>query len=459
MPVDSPGFVLQTMLAIAVLAAGKGTRMKSALPKVLQPLAGATLVERVLASARTLAPERRILIVGHQAERVEEQLNHLEGLEFVLQQPQNGTGHAVQQLIAPLQSFTGELLVLNGDVPLLRAATIEQLVETHRNSGADVTLLTARLEDPTGYGRVFADDDGRVSAIVEHRDCTEEQRRNSLTNAGIYCFNWSKLLAVLPNLSTDNDQGELYLTDTVSMLERAMHVEVADADEVNGINNRRQLAQCETLLQQRLRDHWMDQGVTFVDPSSCTLSESCRFGRDVVIEPQTHLRGVCSIGDNCRLGPGSLLEDSELAENVSVLHSVVRGAKVARDVAIGPFAHLRPAADIGEGCRIGNFVEVKKSTLAAGSKVNHLSYIGDAELGADVNVGAGTITANYDGVNKHRTVIGDRSKTGANSVMVAPVTIGNDVTIGAGSTITKDVPDGSLALGRAKQWVKEGWNS
>ena len=322
-----------------------------------------------------------------------------------------------------------------------------------------MTLLTARLEDPTGYGRVFADDDGRVSAIVEHRDCTEAQRRNTLTNAGIYCFNWSKLLAMLPNLSTDNDQGELYLTDTVSMLERAMHLEVADADEVNGINNRRQLAQCETLLQQRLREHWMDQGVTFVDPASCTLSESCRFGRDVVIEPQTHLRGVCSIGDNCRLGPGSLLEDSELAENVTVLHSVIRGAKVARDVAIGPFANLRPAADIGEGCRIGNFVEVKKSTLGAGSKVNHLSYIGDAELGADVNVGAGTITANYDGVNKHRTVIGDRSKTGANSVLVAPVTIGNDVTIGAGSTITKDVANGSLALGRAKQWVKEGWNS
>ena len=458
-PVDSLGFVLQTMLAVAVLAAGKGTRMKSALPKVLQPLAGATLVERVLASARNLAPERRVLIVGHQADRVEQQLSHVEGLEFVLQQPQNGTGHAVQQLIAPLQSFTGELLVLNGDVPLLRPETIEQLVETHRNSGADVTLLTARLEDPTGYGRVFADENGCVSAIVEHRDCSVEQRNNNLTNAGIYCFNWERLAAVLPQLSTDNDQGELYLTDTVAMLERAMHVEVADADEVNGINNRRQLAQCETLLQQRLRDHWMDEGVTFVDPGSCTLSEDCRFGRDVVIEPQTHLRGACSIGDHCRLGPGSLLEDCELADNVTVLHSVIRDARVARDVAIGPFAHLRPAADIGEGCRIGNFVEVKKSTLAAGSKVNHLSYIGDATLGENVNVGAGTITANYDGVNKHQTMIGDRSKTGANSVLVAPVTIGADVTIGAGSTITKDVPTGALALGRAKQWMKEGWNS
>ena len=433
--------------------------MKSALPKVLQPLAGATLVERVLASAANQQPERRLLIVGHQAERVEQQLASIGGLEFVLQQPQNGTGHAVQQLIPALQGFEGELLVLNGDVPLLRAETIDALVSQHRSSGADVTLLTARLEDPTGYGRVFADADGKVSGIVEHRDCTEEQRRNDLTNAGIYCFNWTALANVLPKLSTDNDQGELYLTDTVAMLATAMHLEVADADEVNGINNRRQLAQCEALLQQRLRQHWMDEGVTFIDPDSCTLSEGCCFGRDVVIEPQTHLRGNCQIGDNCRIGPGSLLEDATLGNNVSVVHSVVREASVGNDVAIGPFAHLRPAADVGDGCRIGNFVEVKKSQLGAGSKVNHLSYIGDATLGANVNVGAGTITANYDGVNKHRTVIGDNSKTGANSVLVAPVTIGDQVTIGAGSTITKNVPDDALAIGRAKQMTKEGWAS
>ena len=273
------------MLAVAVLAAGKGTRMKSNLPKVLQPLAGATLVERVLASARNLVPERRLLIVGHQAERVEQQLSGVGGLEFVVQQPQNGTGHAVQQLLEPLANFEGELLVLNGDVPLLRAETIDQLVSTHRSSGALVTLLTARLADPTGYGRVFADEQGTVSNIIEHRDCTEEQRRNNLTNAGIYCFNWKALAEVLPQLSTDNDQGELYLTDTVAMLAKAMHVEVADPDEVNGINNRQQLAQCETMLQERLRQHWMAEGVTFVDPASCTLSEGCRFGRDVVIEP------------------------------------------------------------------------------------------------------------------------------------------------------------------------------
>jgi len=445
------------MLAVAVLAAGKGTRMKSALPKVLQPLAGATLVERVLASARNLHPERRLLIVGHQAGRVEQQLAAVDGLEFVVQQPQNGTGHAVQQLLPVLEGFEGELLVLNGDVPLLRAETIETLVNGHRQSGADVTLLTARLEDPTGYGRVFADASGQVSGIVEHRDCSDEQRTNNLTNAGIYCFNWRALAAVLPTLSADNDQGELYLTDTVAMLPRAMHVEVADPDEVNGINNRRQLAQCESVLQQRLRDHWMTEGVTFVDPASCTLSEDCSFGTDVVIEPQTHLRGTCCIGNNCRIGPGSLLDNAVLGDDVEVVHSVVREAKVGNGVAIGPFAHLRPAADIADGCRIGNFVEVKKSQIGAGSKVNHLSYIGDASLGANVNVGAGTITANYDGVRKHRTVIGDGSKTGANSVLVAPVTLGAEVTVGAGSTITKDVPDGALAIGRARQMSKEGW--
>ena len=445
------------MLAVAVLAAGKGTRMKSNLPKVLQPLAGATLVERVLASARNLRPERRLLIVGHQAERVEQQLSAVGGLEFVLQQPQNGTGHAVQQLLDPLANFEGELLVLNGDVPLLRAETIDQLVSTHRSSGAQVTLLTARLDDPTGYGRVFADEQGAVSSIIEHRDCSEEQRRNNLTNAGIYCFNWTALAEVLPKLSTDNDQGELYLTDTVAMLTKAMHVEVADPDEVNGINNRQQLAQCETMLQERLRHHWMAEGVTFVDPASCTLSEGCQFGRDVVIEPQTHLRGRCQIGDESRLGPGSLIEDAELGRGVTVVMSVVREATVGDGVCIGPFAHLRPAAVIGNNCRIGNFVEVKKSTVGEASKVNHLSYIGDAELGASVNVGAGTITANYDGVNKHRTVIGDGSKTGANSVLVAPIQLGKKVTVAAGSTLTKNVPDGALALGRAKQLIKENW--
>ena len=447
------------MLAVAVLAAGKGTRMKSALPKVLQPLAGATLVERVLASCQQLQPERRLLIVGHQAERVEQQLQGLSGLEFVLQQPQNGTGHAVQQLLEPLNDFRGDLLVLNGDVPLLRAETLAALLEQHRSSGAAVTLLTARLADPSGYGRVFADANGSVSAIVEHRDCNDQQRLNDLTNAGIYCFNWAKLAEVLPKLTTDNDQGELYLTDTVALLRPAMHREVADADEIAGINDRLQLSQCEAALQERLKRHWMAEGVSFVDPASCTLSEDCRFGQDVVVEPQCHFRGSSSIGDGCRIGPGCLIEDSNLAAGVTVLYSVLRQVHVAEHCAIGPFAQLRPGTSLAKHCHIGNFVEVKNSSLAGGVKVNHLSYIGDADLGAGVNVGAGTITANYDGVRKHRTVVGAGSKTGANSVLVAPLTLGENVTVGAGSTITKDVPAGSLALGRARQLVKENWSS
>ena len=445
------------MLAVAVLAAGKGTRMKSDLPKVLQPLAGATLVERVLASCRNLSPERQLLIVGHQAERVEQSLTSWSGLEFVVQQPQNGTGHAVQQLLAPLDGFDGDLLVLNGDVPLLREQTIADLLERHRSSGAAVTLLTARLADPTGYGRVFADGDGQVSAIIEHRDCSEAQRRNTLINAGIYCFNWHRLAEVLPQLRSDNDQGELYLTDTVAMLSPAMHVEVADADEINGINDRLQLAQCEAVIQERLRQHWMREGVTFVDPASCTLSDGTRFGRDVVVEPQCHFRGESVVGNGCRIGPGTLIDNARLGDRVEIIYSVVRDAEVAADCAIGPYAQLRPGTALESGCRVGNFVEIKNSHIGSGSKVNHLSYIGDADLGANVNVGAGTITANYDGVRKHRTVIGANSKTGANSVLVAPITLGAGVTVGAGSCLTKDVPDGALALGRSKQLVKENW--
>ncbi|MFM8259812.1 MAG: bifunctional UDP-N-acetylglucosamine diphosphorylase/glucosamine-1-phosphate N-acetyltransferase GlmU, partial [Vulcanococcus sp.] len=343
--------------------------------------------------------------------------------------------------------------------PLLREQTIADLLTHHRASGAAVTLLTARLANPTGYGRVFADGDGQVSAIVEHRDCSEAQRHNTLINAGIYCFNWRRLAEVLPQLRSDNDQGELYLTDTVAMLSPAMHVEVADADEINGINDRLQLAQCEAVIQDRLRQHWMREGVTFVDPASCTLSDGTRFGRDVLVEPQCHFRGNTVVGDGCRIGPGSLLENACLAERVEVSFSVLREAQVGADCAIGPYAQLRPGSVLQAGCRVGNFVEIKNSQIGSGSKVNHLSYIGDTDMGAEVNVGAGTITANYDGVRKHRTVIGAGSKTGANSVLVAPISLGAGVTVGAGSTLTKDVPAGALALGRARQLIKENWQT
>jgi bifunctional UDP-N-acetylglucosamine pyrophosphorylase/glucosamine-1-phosphate N-acetyltransferase len=446
------------MLAIAILAAGKGTRMKSRLPKVLMPLAGATLVERVLKNADALAPERRILIVGHQAERVRQALAGHPGLEFVPQEPQNGTGHAVQQLLEPLAGFTGDLLVLNGDVPLLRPETLQALLERHRSSGAGVTILTARLEDPTGYGRVFTDAEGRVTGIVEHRDCDPSQRAHSLTNAGIYCFHWPRLAEALPRLTADNDQGELYLTDTVAMVRPALQLEVLDVEETNGINDRAQLAQCEAVLQDRLRRHWMAEGVTFTDPASCTLSDGTRFGRDVVVDPQCHFRGDTVIGEGCRIGPGCLIEDSAIGDNVDLIHSVVRPSRVANGCAVGPFAHLRGGAVLEADCRIGNFVEVKNSHLEVGVKANHLTYLGDADVGAAVNIGAGTITANYDGVRKHRTRIGAGSKTGANSVLVAPISLGEGVTVAAGSTLTDDVPSGALALARARQVVKSDWN-
>ncbi|MYG39165.1 MAG: bifunctional UDP-N-acetylglucosamine diphosphorylase/glucosamine-1-phosphate N-acetyltransferase GlmU [Synechococcus sp. SB0676_bin_10] len=447
------------MLAVAVLAAGKGTRMRSAHPKVLQPLAGATLVDWVLRSCEPLDPHRRLLVVGHQAERVQQQVQRRhQHMEFVLQQPQRGTGHGVQQLLQPLGDFTGTLLVLNGDVPLLRSATLRQLVEHHHRSSSAVTILTAHLEEPQGYGRVFCDDRQRVRAVVEDRDCTEEQRRNRLINAGYYCFHWPALAAVLPHLKADNQQGELYLTDAVGLLEPATQLTVADGTEIGGVNDRGQLAACEQVVQQRLRQQWLAAGVSFLDPASCSLSAGTRFGRDVVVEPQTHFRGSNSIGDGCRIGPGALIEDSQLEADVEVTFSVVRQARLARGCTVGPFAHLRPGAVLGEHCKVGNFVEVKNSRLGADVKAGHLSYLGDARLGRGVNVGAGTITANFDGTGKHPTTIGEGSSIGANAVLVAPVTLGRDVTVAAGSTITKDVADDALAVARCRQVEKEAWH-
>ena len=444
------------MLVVAVLAAGKGTRMKSTLPKALQLLAGVTLVERVLTSTRILQPERQLLIVGYGAEQVRQQLSHLQDIEFVLQPSQKGTGHAVQMLLPLLRDFGGELLVLNSDVPLVRSETIDQLVNYHHASNADITILTARLDNPSGYGRVFTNL-GQVTAIIEDGDCSEEQKRNNLINAGVYCFRWQALARLLPSLKIDNYQNELYLTDTVTMLPIALHMELTDTDEIIGVNNHCQLAFCEALIQQRLRNYWMMNGVTFIDPNSCTLSENCHFGQNIVIEPQTHLRGICRINDNCRLGPGSLIENTSLGQGVTVLYSVIREAVVGDNAVIGPFAHLRPATEIGNECRIGNFVEVKESHLGEKTKVSHLSYIGNADIGPRVNIGAGTVTANYDGVQKHQTIIGDGSKTGANSVIVAPAVLGTDVVVGAGSTITKNIPDGALGIARARQLVKQNW--
>lgn len=442
------------MVAVAILAAGRGTRMKSDLPKVLHQLGGKSLVQRTLESCGDLRTERRLVIVGYEAQRVKEVLK---GVEFIHQKEQLGTGHALQQLIPHLGGFTGDLLVLNGDVPLLRPSTLVQLLQTHQKHQNAATLLTANLPNPQGYGRVFCDENNLVSQIIEHRDCTETQKQNHRINAGIYCFNWPKLAAVLPKLTANNDQQEYYLTEVVDYLEPVMAVDVEDYLEISGINDRKQLAAAYDILQVRVKDGWMKAGVTLIDPDSITIEDTVQLQPNSIIEPGTHLRGNTVIGSGTRIGPGSLIENSHIGDNVTVLYSVVRDSEVADGATIGPYAHLRGKVQVGEVCRVGNFVELKNATLGEETNVAHLSYLGDATLGDQVNIGAGTITANYDGVKKHPTSIGNRTKTGSNSVLVAPIELGEDVTVAAGSILTENVLDDSLAIARARQVVKKGW--
>jgi bifunctional UDP-N-acetylglucosamine pyrophosphorylase/glucosamine-1-phosphate N-acetyltransferase len=317
--------------------------------------------------------------------------------------------------------------------------------------------VATKLPDPKGYGRVFCDRHNFLQQIVEDRDCTDAQKQNHRINAGVYCFHWPDLAKVLPNLKADNDQKEYYLTDAVNFLDPVMVVDVEDYQEILGINDRKQLATAYGILQERLQDDWMKAGVTLVDPESITIDETVQLDRDVIIEPETHLRGNTVIRSGARIGPGSLIENSDIGENVRVLYSVISDSQVAAGSTVGPYAHLRGEAKIGQGCRVGNFVEIKKSTVGDRTNVAHLSYLGDATLGEQVNIGAGTITANYDGVNKHSTIIGNGSKTGANTVLVAPVTLGENVTVGAGSTITKNVEDNALAIARTRQASIPNW--
>lgn len=445
------------MVAVAILAAGRGTRMKSDLPKVLHSVGGKSMVERALDGLAAIHPTHIFVIVGFGKEKVQAALAHIPNLTFVEQTEQLGTGHAVQQVIPHLEGFEGDLLVLNGDVPLLRPETIYNLVKTHQDHHNAATLLTAQFADPTGYGRVFCTEQNIVTEIVEHRDCSPAQRQNPRINAGVYCFNWPQLMTVLPHLSSDNDQQEYYLTDVVKDLSPTMAVDVADHQEIFGINSRQHLAEAYAILQDRIKAQWMAAGVTLIDPDSITIDTTVHIEPDVVIEPQTHLRGRTSIGTGSRIGPGSMIEDSQIGANTTITFSVISDSTVQDGARVGPYAHLRGHAVVGENCRIGNFVELKNATLGPKTNVAHLSYLGDATLGTQVNVGAGTITANYDGYKKHPTVIGDRTKTGSNSVLVAPITIGADVTIAAGSVVRKDVPDDCLVVSRSPQKVHEGW--
>jgi bifunctional UDP-N-acetylglucosamine pyrophosphorylase / glucosamine-1-phosphate N-acetyltransferase len=445
------------MVAVAILAAGKGTRMRSDLPKVLHLLGGRSLVERVLIGCQELQPERQLAIVGYQAHRVKAAMLDYPDLEFVEQTQQLGTGHAVQQLLPHLADFEGDLLVLNGDVPLLRPETLSALLQTHQQHQNAATILTAQIANPQGYGRVFCDSNNLLQEIIEDRDCTAAQRQNRRVNAGIYCFNWQKLQAVLPKLQSNNSQQEYYITDAVNFLSPVMVFDVADDREIMGINDRRQLATAYQILQSRIVDDWMAAGVTIIDPASVTIDDTVKIGVDAIIEPQTHLRGNTTIGSGSRIGPNSLVENSEIGTNVTLMYSVVVDSSIGHNANVGPFAHIRQQGRVGEFCRVGNFVELKKSTIGNNTNIAHLSYIGDATVGERVNIGAGTITVNYDGKNKHQTIIGNFTRIGSNNTLVAPLTIGAQVTTAAGSTIVSDVPDDCLAIARSHQTIKPGW--
>src|SRR5438874_1384556 len=443
-------------LTAIVLAAGEGKRMRSRQPKVLHPLCGRPLIAYPLRTAQALA-DRIVLVVGPNADGVVK-LAPREA-RAVVQSERLGSGHAVLQ--AKPECAEGTILVLPGDMPLLSAETVERLVDHHRKSRAAATVLTAVVAEPQGYGRVVRKG-GRVKRIVEERDATAAEKKIAEINTSVYCFAASRLWPALDRVRPDNDQGEYYLTDVIGILARAggrvEAVVTRDPGEAAGVNDRKQLAAVATVQRRRTLDRLMESGVTILDPASTYIEDTVTIGPDTTIYPQVVIEGPSTIGGECVIGVGCHVSSSRIAERVTLLpYCVVRESAIEEAATLGPFCHLRPLSHVGPRAKVGNFVELKKSTLGRGSKVPHLSYVGDATVGEGVNVGAGTITCNYDGVAKHETKIGDRAFIGTNTSLVAPVTVGEGAYIGAGSTITKDVPPGALAVGRAPQVVKDGW--
>ena len=445
---------------VVILAAGLGTRMKSHLAKALHPLAGRPLIEHVLNAAAGLGPEKIVLVLGHQADAVRKSAEQYRA-EVVLQREQLGTGHAVQQAGEMIAASSGPIIILCGDTPLITAGTLQAVIELHKKSRAAVTLLTAMMETPFGYGRVVRNRSG-VKAVVEEKDASPAQKKIQEVNAGIYCFEKKFLLSTLDRLGKNNAQGEYYLPDAISIAgKKGLGVSALlckDADEVMGVNTRYDLSRAERVLRSRINRHWMLEGVTMLDPGSIFVGSDVSLGRDTVLYPNVRLEGKTTLGESCMVYPGARIVNSAVGSGVTVKDcSVIEESSIANGASVGPFAHLRPGSVIGERAKIGNFVEVKKSVIGAGSKANHLSYIGDATIGKDVNIGAGVITCNYDGFEKHRTVIEDDVFIGSDVQLIAPVTIGRGAVIAAGATITRDVPPDALAISRAPQDVREGY--
>ncbi|KOS63047.1 bifunctional UDP-N-acetylglucosamine diphosphorylase/glucosamine-1-phosphate N-acetyltransferase GlmU [Lysinibacillus agricola] len=444
-----------------ILAAGQGTRMKSKLYKVLHPVCGKPMVQHVVDHVQTLDVNRIVTVVGHGAEKVKQQLG--DKSEYVLQAEQLGTAHAVQQAEAILGSEEGTTLVVCGDTPLIRPETMQALFEHHQAKNAKATILTAIAENPTGYGRILRGDNGQVEQIVEQKDASAEQRLVKEINTGTYCFDNKALFETLKLVKNDNAQGEYYLPDVIEILQKQGDVVEAyvteDFEETLGVNDRVALSQAEALMRTRINEKHMRNGVTIINPEATYISVDAVIGRDTVIQPGSMIEGATVIGEDCIIGPNTQVIDSRIGDRTTVHSSVVRESAIAEDTAIGPFANIRPLSDIGSHVKIGNFVEVKKSKLGNDTKVSHLSYIGDAEIGSNVNIGCGSITVNYDGKNKFQTIIEDDVFVGCNTNLVAPVKVGKGSFIAAGSTITKEVPEDALAIARARQENKPNYVS
>lgn len=447
------------MLDIIILAAGKGTRMNSSLPKVLHTIAGKPMVQHVLDASLKLETEesQHLMVVGHGGDLVKESIK--QECHFITQTEQLGTGHAVQQAL-PFLSDNGIALILYGDVPLIKTATLQALINSVNQRA--MGLLTVELQTPTGYGRILRDSKGQVSAIVEEKDATDEERLITEVNTGIMAVNLSDLKKWLPELSNDNAQGEYYLTDIIALAARddiAINVvQPTNPEEVEGVNNRQQQALLERYYQKTLANKYMAQGLALADPNRFDCRGTLSIGKDVFIDINVIIEGEVSLGNNVTIGPNCCLKNCNISADTRVhANSIIDTAIVAESCEIGPYARLRPMAELKEGAKVGNFVEIKKSLIGAGSKVNHLSYIGDAELGENVNVGAGTITCNYDGVNKFQTIIGNKSFIGSNSALVAPIILAEGTTIAAGSTITKNTTKDTLAIARSQQRNIDSW--
>jgi bifunctional UDP-N-acetylglucosamine pyrophosphorylase / glucosamine-1-phosphate N-acetyltransferase len=452
----SPRPASESSPAVIVMAAGLGTRMKSEVPKVLHPVCGRPLVSYVLDAAESLRPARLIVVVGPDQDEVVAVLP--EGAEAAVQAERRGSGDAVRAGMAPLHDFEGDVVVLNGDHPLMSAAVLHGMVERHRAEAATATVTTVVRDDPT-FGRVIRDADGGVARIVEMRDATPQEAAVRELNVGFYVFDAGALRGALPRLTADNAQAEYYLTDAVHLLladGRPVAAYVTDDLEATiGVNSRVDLAAVSAVMRRRILGRLMLGGVTVEDPGSTYVDFGVEVGRDTVIRPQTMLGGATRIGERCLVGPGCVLRDAEVGDDATILSSYLLECAIGDDCMVGPFAYIRPGTALDTGAKAGTFVEIKASTVGAGSKVPHLSYVGDATIGEGTNIGAGNITANYDGRRKHPTVIGDNVKTGSDTVFVAPVTVGDDAWTAAGSVITRDIPDGALGVARARQEVIE----